>query len=145
MTERSSSSRSYASRVTSLPALTLLLQGYLTLDWPEDYHGDPWAAVDDFAATEPHASKLVEEIRIVLTQTSSEEAVKELVAEDLGCGYVPPADGWTYTDWLAEVASPGREIRAAGPVVPDSGPRRAELPQSARSPPASFRRERTLG
>lgn len=37
------------------PALELLLQAYLTIDWPDDYP-DGWAAVDDYIANEPSAS-----------------------------------------------------------------------------------------
>lgn len=87
------------------PALRLLLQGYLSLDWPEDYGDDPWAAVDDFAASEPAAAKaLPAEARAVLDENPTEEAVRQLVIGELASGYRPESDGLDYRNWLEQVA-----------------------------------------
>lgn len=85
------------------PALRLLCQGYLTQDWPEDYDGDVWAAVSDFAAIEPDAAGLATEVNAVLATFSTEKDVREFVRNELDLGYLPEADGWGYRAWLAEV------------------------------------------
>lgn len=78
--------------------------GYLHLDWPEDYDGDPWAAVDDFAVSEPEAAaSLRAEVESVLTKYESENGLRQLISE-LGSGYLPEADGHDYRAWLREVA-----------------------------------------
>lgn len=86
------------------PALCLLCQGYLTPDWPEDYDGDAWAAVADFAASERDSARLAPEVRVVLETFSTEAGVREFVRNELDLGYLPEADGWDYRAWLAEVA-----------------------------------------
>ncbi len=86
-----------------LPALRLLVQGYLNLDWPDDY-GDPWRAVDDFLQNEPsHVGLLLDEIENLL-RDASEEALRRLILEDLGSGYLPETEGWAYRSWLTELA-----------------------------------------
>jgi hypothetical protein len=88
-----------------LPGLRLLLEGYLTLDWPEDYDGDPWAAIDAFAASEPSAAEVLPvEVRQVLAQYPKEEDVRGLVVDKYHSGYLAEADGHSYRDWLAQVA-----------------------------------------
>lgn len=86
------------------PALQLLCQGYLSLDWPDDYDGDPWVAVADFAASEPEAVNLADEIEAVLVEFTTEEAVRHFVCGDLDLGYLPESDGWQYRAWLSEIA-----------------------------------------
>lgn len=86
------------------PALTQLLQAYLHLDWPEDY-GDPWAAIDDFLRSEPEqAARLAGEIDRLLGDTAEEAELRRLVVGELGSGYLPEADGWSFASWLAEIA-----------------------------------------
>lgn len=89
--------------MTAYPALLHLLQGYLHLDWIEEY-GDPWAAVLDFARLEPkNASAIGGEIDSVLGKHSSESELRHFLVDECGSGYLPDADGWTYADWLKEV------------------------------------------
>ncbi len=57
--------------MTDFPALTLLLQGYLNLDWPDDYES-VWAAVDHFARREPVAAGLALEVDALLAQYPTE-------------------------------------------------------------------------
>ncbi|MFV0317961.1 MAG: contact-dependent growth inhibition system immunity protein [Microthrixaceae bacterium] len=84
------------------PALRLLLQGYLGLDWPEEY-GDPWTAVEDFVKSEPaSASRITIEVGRVL-EGAAEDGLHHLMVSDLSSGYLPPADGWTWRSWLEEV------------------------------------------
>ena len=86
-----------------LPALRLLLRGYFTIDWPEDY-GDPWLAVEDFAKSEPQlAPKLREEVDHLLATTTTEGELRNTVLNEFGSGYVAEADGWEYRPWLKEV------------------------------------------
>ncbi len=90
--------------MNEFPALKQLLQGYLHLDWPEDYD-DPWQAVDDFILAEPgHVASLPEEIRRLLEKVSGETELRRAVVEELGSGYLPEVDAWTYESWLTEVA-----------------------------------------
>ncbi len=84
--------------MTSTP-LTLLVQGYLNLDWPDDYPS-MWAAVDDFIESEPRAAGVLDEIDDVLKRMPSENDRRRYVLDDLDSGYLPDADGYTMTSWL---------------------------------------------
>jgi hypothetical protein len=84
------------------PALKQLLQGYLNLDWPDDY-ADAWAAIDDFAAYEPIAGRLADEVTMLLDSAPTEEGLREFVVDELGSGYLPEADGFRMRDWLMAV------------------------------------------
>ncbi|MEI2808943.1 MAG: contact-dependent growth inhibition system immunity protein [Nocardioides sp.] len=84
------------------PALELLTQGYLTLDWPDDY-ANVWAAVDDYVASEPIAGQLPDEVARVVAMIDSEEDLRALIIGELGCGYLPDSDGFTMTTWLLTV------------------------------------------
>lgn len=89
--------------MTSSPALQLLLQAYLGLDWPEDY-GDPWEALADFLASEPESARtLKSEIEVMLASADSDAELRRVVVEEIGSGYLPEADGLTYRGWLLEV------------------------------------------
>lgn len=84
------------------PALALLVQGYLTLDWSNDY-SDAWAAVDDDIAREPIVKQLPDEVARLVEPRPSEESLRALILDELGCGYLPDADGFTMTTWLLDV------------------------------------------
>lgn len=84
------------------PALELLTQGYLTLDWPDDY-ADVWAAVDDYVANEPVAHQLSDEVAELIEATPSEAGLNALLIGALGSGYQPQVDGFTTTGWLLAV------------------------------------------
>jgi hypothetical protein len=90
--------------MTNYPALTLLLQGYLNLDWPDEY-GNPWAAVDDFLASEPLARQLRSEIDEILAGNMPDDYLRALVVDTIGSGYLPEANGWTIADWLRALAN----------------------------------------
>jgi len=85
-----------------LPALTLLLQAYLNIDWLNEY-GEPWLAVQGFATNEPIAIDLSAEVEGLIAQDGSEEELQHLIVEEMGSGYLPEADGWTYREWLREL------------------------------------------
>lgn len=85
-------------------ALELLLQGYLTLDSPEDYE-DSWAAVDDFIASEPIARDAAIEIAELLARFPDEAMLHRHVVEILGSGYLPESDGLSMREWLLAVHS----------------------------------------
>ncbi|MEQ4205800.1 contact-dependent growth inhibition system immunity protein [Actinopolymorpha sp. B9G3] len=81
------------------PALELLLQAYLTLDWPDDYV-DAWAAVDDFVANEPIAGQISGEVTELLKSNPCDDELRRLVVGELGSGYLPETDGWSMREWL---------------------------------------------
>jgi hypothetical protein len=88
-----------------LRSLELLFQGYLNLDWIDDYP-DPWDAIDDFAGAEPEdAVQLPHDVEALLDAVQREEDLRRIVISDLGSGYLPESDGWTYRDWLRAVAN----------------------------------------
>ncbi len=86
------------------PALEQFLGGYLHQDWMHDY-ADVWAAVDDFARSEPdHAPALVLEIGALLASDIAEMQLRSLVVDELDGQYLVDRDGWTYRAWLGAVA-----------------------------------------
>ena len=90
--------------MTELNALTQLLQAYLHLDWPEDYAGEPMAAVEDFATQEPElAARLRSEIELLLREYPSEQQLRDLVLDKLASGYTPDASGMSFREWLGRV------------------------------------------
>jgi len=97
-----------------LPALKLLLQGYLHIDWPEEYN-DPWVAVGDYLTSEPgHARMLRDEILYLLKEIPDERKLREVFVDILGSGYLPESDYWTYEEWLLEVVRRAVLSRDAG-------------------------------
>ncbi|WP_436698718.1 contact-dependent growth inhibition system immunity protein [Nocardioides sp. BYT-33-1] len=84
------------------PALQLLAQGYLMLDWPDDY-SNAWAAIDDFVAHEPVARQLPHEVDQLIGTTSSDDSLSALLIGEIGSGYLPEADGFTMKTWLCAV------------------------------------------
>lgn len=95
--------------MTSRDALGLLFAGYLNLDWSEDYD-DVWSAVRDFVESEPSAGRIPYEVRVLLAEGHSEEELRRIVVDELGCGYLPEADGWRYDGWLAELCARVAEL-----------------------------------
>lgn len=93
------------------PALEVLLAGYLTFDWPEEY-GEPWNAVENFFRSESEYRLLIPgEVADLIHSAPSEIELRRYVVDEIYCGYLPEADGWTYRDWLEEIAR-----RAVDPV-----------------------------
>jgi len=89
--------------MTSLPALEQLFGVYLNLDWIDDY-ADPWRAIEEFATSEPiDAARLPGEVASLLRGSPSESSLRHRILDELGSGYDPDADGWTYEAWLREV------------------------------------------
>jgi hypothetical protein len=89
--------------MTSLTALRLLLQGYLNYDWPDEYD-DPRMAVDDFARSEPALARVLSgDVEHVIANANGESQLRRVVVDELGSGYLPEADDWTYLQWLKEV------------------------------------------
>jgi len=84
------------------PALELLLQAYLNLDWPDDYP-DVWSAVDDFVANEAIAAQIADEVTEILDSGESEDALRRFIVGDLGSGYLPEGDGMATREWLETV------------------------------------------
>lgn len=84
-------------------ALWTLFGAYLHQDFP-DVHGDPWNAVTSFCAEGPASTILdaADQVHEVLGMAESEDQAAKAV-DLLGADYYPPADGWTYRGWLAEL------------------------------------------
>ena len=93
------------------PALELLVQAYLTIDWVDEYE-DVWAAVDDFVANEPVASDLPDDVTRLLDAMPTDEELSAFVIGELGSGYPPEEDGLTMTDWLTQVRQRAEEALA---------------------------------
>jgi hypothetical protein len=53
----------------------------------------------------PTASGLSDEIDALLASAPNEDALREVVVDALGSGYLPEAHGWTYRAWLTETAT----------------------------------------
>jgi hypothetical protein len=51
--------------------------------------------VDDFARSEPTASGLSDEIDALLASAPNDDALRAVVVDELGSGYLPEAHGWT--------------------------------------------------
>jgi hypothetical protein len=86
-------------------ALERLVAGYLNQDWPEDF-ASVWEAVDAFRRDEgpDTAAAARREVASLLAAPHSEEDLRQLLVEQLGCGYWPPGDGLTFGGWLAVLA-----------------------------------------
>lgn len=84
------------------PAFQLLLQGYLTLDWPDDY-STMWAAVDDYIASEPGLDQLLKELDELIEAQPSDGWLRNLIVGELGSGYLPEVDRYTMMGWLVAV------------------------------------------
>lgn len=82
-----------------------MLAAYLHEDWPEEYDGDVWRAVEDFAASEPKSivDSVHRQVRILLEHIN-EQAARELISQ-ARIAYRPPADGYTYRGWLVALAA----------------------------------------
>jgi hypothetical protein len=93
--------------MTARPGLELFLGGYLHQDWFDDYHGDVWGAVEDFARSEPEDAPLIgTEIEALLASGMSEHQLRTLIVDELdGQYWLEDDDPETYRAWLTEVAA----------------------------------------
>jgi len=99
----------YVRRVSDYDGLELLMTGYLNQDWDLDYD-DTWAAVEDFARSEPEALRVVDEVRKWLAASPTEEMTRDFLLYRLGSDYIEEMDG-SYRIWLAEVAARVESLR----------------------------------
>lgn len=84
--------------MTEYPTLWQFFGGYLNPDWPDEYANE-WAALDDYLTDDPDSGPLFRgEVKRLLAEHPSEEAVREVIFEDLGSAFL--ARGWKYRDWL---------------------------------------------
>jgi hypothetical protein len=97
-------------------ALELLVSGYLNQDWPEDF-ATVWDAVDTFRSDEgpDTAAAARGEVTSLLAAAHSDDDLRHLLVEQLGCGYWPPGDGLTLADgWsCSRTAWPDPTLQAA--------------------------------
>lgn len=92
--------------MTQYPGLTQFLGCYLHQDWTYDYDGDVWAAVEDFARSEPEDAPLIgTEIQALLASGMSEHQLRTLIVDELDGQYWLEDDNpETYRSWLTAVA-----------------------------------------
>jgi hypothetical protein len=83
--------------------LWTLFGAYLNQDFPEEY-GDVWNAVRHYRSETNLADvvRAAEQVRCILAADHDEEQLRA-VTHQLGVEYYPPADGWTYREWLTEL------------------------------------------
>jgi hypothetical protein len=92
--------------MTEYEALEDFFHTFLNQDWYSEFDADPWRAVLDFTRLGPEvASRARTEVALILASDRSEDELRELVLDELDSAYTPEGDGWTYRDWLAELAS----------------------------------------
>lgn len=74
---------------------------YLHEDWPDDY-GNEWTALDAFAAEGPPEDPQLfqADVAKLLAEEASEDDLRKLILDGLGCYLDPEADGWKYREWL---------------------------------------------
>ena len=89
-------------------ALRDLFGAYLYQGYGDEDDEDDWrAAVRMYRSSDPPSltSAAVERIEFLLHHLESDHDI-HLAVDRLGLdGYYPPADGWTYRDWLTKVRS----------------------------------------
>jgi hypothetical protein len=85
--------------------LRSFLSGYFHEDWALDA-SRPDDVVAQFLTSRPPAfevDRIVAQISDYLTSRKEEEAVERGLFEELGCYYLPSADGLSARDWLHHV------------------------------------------
>lgn len=86
------------------PDLWTLVGAYLHQDWDFEYGDDVWDAVRDFRdGTSAHrVVDAADQARRILDADHDESGLKAIF-DEMGLGYHPPGDGWTYRGWLTEL------------------------------------------
>lgn len=85
-----------------LSELKLFLSGYFHEDWELDA-SEPDEVVSQFLSSNPSAIKIdqiVTQIYYYLGERKDDAAVERGLLEELGCYYLPSADGIGACDWL---------------------------------------------
>jgi len=87
--------------MTRYPTLDYFFGVYLHEDWPDDY-GNEWTALDAFMAEGPAEDPQLfrADVTRLLAEDPSEDDLRKLILDDLGCYLNPEVDGWTYREWL---------------------------------------------
>jgi hypothetical protein len=87
--------------------------GWFHQDWM--YDGSPDDVLAAFLA-EPHApgelARLADQIDEIVAAHPDDAALERVLADDLGCDYVPSGDGRSACAWLRHVASRMRDTQA---------------------------------
>jgi urease accessory protein UreF len=92
-------------------ALGTLFGAYLHQDYDAEYK-DAWGAVKAYRSenSSSFVSRAIAQIDRLLEELKTEEEL-ERASQRLGSAFYPPGTGWTYRDWLTEVA---RILRGEG-------------------------------
>ena len=86
--------------MTRYPSLFQFFCGYLNPDWPDEY-ADEWAALDEYLRYNPgSASGFRPDVQAMLEENSTEEDLRKVLYDDLGCAFSVESAGWKYRDWL---------------------------------------------
>ena len=87
-----------------LDALEQLLGCYLHQDWPDEFDSDA-SALQAMVAIEPRPqiSAGIDEINHLLDAELSENDLRLILNDQVGCHFEPGSAGLSYREWLAKV------------------------------------------
>lgn len=85
-------------------ALGQILGCYFHQDWPDEFDGDV-TALQAIIDTEPREQiqAVATEIEMLLAAALSEDQLKEILVNKVGCYFDPKSQGATYEQWLRKV------------------------------------------
>lgn len=88
----------------NVEALGQLLGCYFHQDWPDEFDGDE-SALQAIIATESREQIQagIIEIEMLLALGLSEDQLKEILVNKVGCYFDPESQGATYAQWLRKV------------------------------------------
>jgi hypothetical protein len=85
--------------------------GYLHEDWPEDYNGDPCAALGAFVVESRESARmLAPEIDEALDTEASEEGLRLLLFLEIQSAYDPRVAGISVREWLRRIADQVQQL-----------------------------------
>lgn len=98
--------------MSDLHALADLCGSHFHEDWALNGK-DPCGVVDKFVRDRPLLAEwLPGQIYEVLSDQPTEEQLRHLVHDKLGCDYLPAAHGWKYQEWLSAIADRVQQLLA---------------------------------
>jgi hypothetical protein len=89
---------------TNFSVLSQLLGSYFHQDWSDEF-GSDGEALQAIVQAEPREQVEigVEEIDQLLAEHKSEEELRVIMVDEIGCYFEPESQGIGYMDWLARV------------------------------------------
>lgn len=88
----------------NIKVISHLLGCYFHQDWPDEFDSDH-SALQAIVSGESNEQlqKGVKEIDLILTANLSEDELRDILVNDVGCYFEPMSRGITYQAWLMEV------------------------------------------